>query len=306
MTIAVESSPSASAREVRPAGPHAAALARQSRHEQYRLLALTAPALLLIGAVALAPIGWLFGQSFVGPGGATLVHYERLLHPSYQLTLTTTFQLAFLVTGICLLLGYPLAYLASQLSSRAATAILLCVLFPFWTSLLVRTYAWLVLLQRKGLVNTWLEGLGVIEEPLRLVHNFTGTAIGMTHIMLPFMVLPLYAAMKSISPDYLRAAANLGASPVKAFWQIFVPLSFPGIAAGVVVVFVLSLGFYVTPALLGGGRVMMWAMQIERSIAVYADWGAASALGVVLLGMTLGILWLVSRLVGIGALVGRH
>jgi putative spermidine/putrescine transport system permease protein/spermidine/putrescine transport system permease protein len=285
---------------------HADALARQARHEQFKLLALTLPALALIGIVALGPIGWLFGLSFVGPDGMTLVHYERLLHPSYQLTLVTTFQLAFLVTAICLLLGYPLAYLASQLSQRAATIVLLCVLFPFWTSLLVRTYAWLVLLQRRGLVNTWLQSLGVIEEPLRLVHNFTGTAIGMTHIMLPFMVLPLYASMKAIRPDFMRAAANLGASPVQAFWQVFVPLSFPGIAAGLMVVFVLSLGFYVTPALLGGGRVMMWAMQIERSIAVYADWGAASALGVVLLAVTLGILWLVSRLAGVGNLVERQ
>lgn len=284
---------------------NAAALRRGERAEQWRLLALTVPALLLIGIVALAPIGWLSGLSVVGPQGLTLMHYERLIHPSYGLTLMTTFQLAVLVTVICLVIGYPLAYLAAQMSPRAASLVMLCVLFPFWTSLLVRTYAWLVILQRRGLVNTWLQKLGLIEEPLRLVHNFTGTLIGMTHIMLPFMVLPLYAAMKAISPDYLRAAANLGASPTRAFWQIYVPLSRPGIVAGAIVVFVLSLGFYVTPALLGGGRVMMWSMQIERSIAVYADWGAASALGVVLLVITLGILWLVSRIASLGALVER-
>lgn len=260
------------------------------------MLALTLPALVLVGFVVLIPIGWLFWLSFVDKSGFTLVHYQRLLHPTYLLTLRTTFELALTVTLVCLLLGYPLAYLASQLPRRWASLVLLCVLFPFWTSLLVRTYAWLVLLQRRGLVNTWLQKLGVIEEPLRLVHNFTGTAIGMTHIMLPFMVLPLYATMKTISEDYMRAAANLGASPIRAFWQIYVPLSFPGLAAGLIVVFVLSLGFYVTPALLGGGRVMMWAMQIERSTTVYADWGAASAMGVVLLVITLGILWLVSRL----------
>jgi len=167
----------------------------------------------------------------------------------------------------------------------------------------VRTYAWLVLLQRTGLINTWGMSLGLWTEPLPLVHNMTGTLIGTVHVMLPFMVLPLYAAMKAISPDYLRAAANLGASPTRAFWQIFVPLSLPGVVAGVVVVFVLSLGFYVTPALLGGGRVMMWAMQIERSIAVYSDWGAASALGVVLLVLTLGTLWLMARLAGLGTLL---
>ena len=277
-------------------GANEEALRRQAHGERRSMLALTLPALVLVGFVVLIPIGWLFWLSFVDKSGFTLVHYQRLLHPTYLLTLRTTFELALTVTLVCLLLGYPLAYLASQLPRRWASLVLLCVLFPFWTSLLVRTYAWLVLLQRRGLVNTWLQKLGIIEEPLRLVHNFTGTAIGMTHIMLPFMVLPLYATMKTISEDYMRAAANLGASPIRAFWQIYVPLSFPGLAAGLIVVFVLSLGFYVTPALLGGGRVMMWAMQIERSTTVYADWGAASAMGVVLLVITLGILWLVSRL----------
>ena len=277
-------------------GANEEALQRQAHGERRSMLALTLPALVLVGFVVLIPIGWLFWLSFVDKSGFTLVHYQRLLHPTYLLTLQTTFELALTVTLVCLLLGYPLAYLASQLPRRWASLVLLCVLFPFWTSLLVRTYAWLVLLQRRGLVNTWLQKLGIIEEPLRLVHNFTGTAIGMTHIMLPFMVLPLYATMKTISEDYMRAAANLGASPIRAFWQIYVPLSFPGLAAGLIVVFVLSLGFYVTPALLGGGRVMMWAMQIERSTTVYADWGAASAMGVVLLVITLGILWLVSRL----------
>jgi putative spermidine/putrescine transport system permease protein/spermidine/putrescine transport system permease protein len=279
-------------------GANEEALRRQAHGERRSMLALTLPALLLVGFVVLIPIGWLFWLSFVDKSGFTLIHYQRLLHPTYLLTLRTTFELAFTVTVVCLLLGYPLAYLASQLPRRWASLVLLCVLFPFWTSLLVRTYAWLVLLQRRGLVNTWMQKLGIIEEPLRLVHNFTGTAIGMTHIMLPFMVLPLYATMKTISDDYMRAAANLGASPIRAFWQIYVPLSFPGLAAGLIVVFVLSLGFYVTPALLGGGRVMMWAMQIERSTTVYADWGAASAMGVVLLVITLGILWLVSKLTG--------
>jgi len=277
---------------------NADALKRQAFREHSWLLSLSLPALLLVGCIVLAPIAWLFWRSFVGPDGFTLINYERMLDVSYGLTLLTTFELAFLVTGVCLLLGYPLAYLASQLSPRLASLLMLCVLFPFWTSLLVRTYAWLVLLQRRGVINTWLQDLGVIEQPLRLVHNFTGTSIGMVHIMLPFMVLPLYAAMKSIDESYMRAAASLGATPVQAFWQVFVPLTLPGLSAGTIVVFVLCLGFYVTPALLGGGRVMMWAMQIERSMAVYADWGAASALGVVLLVMTLGILWVFARLTG--------
>jgi ABC-type spermidine/putrescine transport system permease subunit I len=284
--------------------PNAAAFRKQEQSETATLAGLSIPGLLLIGVIALTPIAWLFWLSFRGKTGFTLEHYERLLHPNYMLTLQTTFELSFLVTAICVALGYPLAYLIAQVRPRLAALLMLLVLFPVWTSLLVRCYAWLVLLQRRGVVNTWLQDAGLIDTPLRLMHNFTGTTIGMTHIMLPFMVLPLYASMRSISHDYMRAAANLGASPVKAFWQVFVPLSLPGLYAGIIIVFVLCLGFYVTPALLGGGRVMMWSMQIERNVTYHSDWGAASALGVVLLVMTLGILWGVGRLIGFDRIVG--
>lgn len=284
--------------------PNEAAYRKRERGETTALAALTLPGLLLIGAIALAPIAWLFWLSFRSGSGFTLEHYERLLHPTYTLTLQATFELSFLVTAICIALGYPLAYLISQVRPRLAAILLLLVLFPVWTSLLVRCYAWLVLLQRRGVVNSWLQDMGLIEVPLRLMHNFTGTAIGMIHIMLPFMVLPLYATMRSINRDYTRAAANLGASPVQAFWHVFVPLSLPGLFAGIIIVFVLCLGFYVTPALLGGGRVMMWSMQIERNVTYHSDWGAASALGVVLLAMTLAILWGVGRLIGFDRIVG--
>jgi ABC-type spermidine/putrescine transport system permease subunit I len=284
--------------------PNEAAYRRRERSETTVLAALAVPGLLLIGAIALSPIAWLFWLSFRSGSNFTFEHYERLLHPTYTLTLQTTFELSFLVTAICIALGYPLAYLISQVRPRLAAFLLLLVLFPVWTSLLVRCYAWLVLLQRRGVVNSWLQDIGVIEAPLRLMHNFTGTTIGMVHIMLPFMVLPLYATMRSIDRDYMRAAANLGASPVRAFWDVFVPLSFPGLFAGIIIVFVLCLGFYVTPALLGGGRVMMWSMQIERNVTYHSDWGAASALGVVLLAMTLAILWGVGRLIGFDRIVG--
>ena len=288
------------------AGRNAAKYRTQERAEQWMLGSLALPGLLLIGIVALAPMAWLFWLSFRDASGMTLVHYARLLHPSYLITLRSTFELSLLVTIVSVLLGYPLAYVIAQARARVAALLLLLVLFPIWTSLLVRCYAWLVLLQRRGLVNTWLADLGLIDGPLPLMHNFTGTAIGMVHIMLPFMVLPLYASMRAINPDYMRAAANLGASPVKAFWQVFVPLAMPGLAAGVVIVFVLCLGFYVTPALLGGGRVMMWSMQIERNVSYYGDWGAASALGVVLLVLTLAILWLLGRAVGFDKLTGAR
>jgi putative spermidine/putrescine transport system permease protein/spermidine/putrescine transport system permease protein len=292
--------------EHNPSDDSGASLRAQARADNLKLASLALPGILLIGSIVAVPIAWLFWLSFRTAEGYTLAHYERLLHPSYLLTLQTTFELSFLVTAVCVLIGYPMAYLITQVRPRMAGLLLLFVLFPLWTSLLVRCYAWLVLLQRRGLVNEWLIDVGAIDSPLHLMHNFTGTTIGMVHIMLPFMILPLYASMRAISRDYMKAAANLGASPVQAFWQIYVPLSLPGLAAGIIIVFVLCLGFYVTPALLGGGRVMMWSMQIERNVTYYADWGAASALGVVLLVLTLGILWLVGRIIGFDRILGAR
>ena len=147
----------------------------------------------------------------------------------------------------------------------------------------MRTYAWLVLLQRNGIINQSLISAGFIDQPLQLAHNLTGSIIGMVHIMLPFLILPLYASMRTIDTDLIRAAIGLGSTPREAFWRVFLPMSLPGLFAGVVLVFILSLGFYVTPALLGGGRVQMLAQRIESTITIYSNWGAASALGVVLL-----------------------
>ena len=156
----------------------------------------------------------------------------------------------------------------------------------------------------RGLINEWGIGMGLWEEPLPLVHNLNGTLIGMVHIMLPFLVLPVYASMKAISNDFVKAAANLGATPMQAFWKVFFPLSLPGMFAGSLIVFVLSLGFYVTPAVLGGGRVIMVSMKITDIIEIHFNWGAASALGVVLLIMTLGILWAASRLLKLDKILG--
>ena len=282
-----------------------AALVADGRREQRNLLALTVPALGIVTLLLIVPVGWLFFLSFTGEHGQfSLEHYQRLAHPVYRKVLETTFSLSGLVTGICVLLGYPLAYLMSQVGARTRALMLICVMLPFWTSLLVRTYAWLVLLQRRGLINDWLKELGLIDMPLRLAHNFTGTAIGMVHIMLPFLVFPLFASMQAIDRDLMRAASNCGASPVKAFWQVWFPLTMPGLFAGIILVFVLCLGFYVTPAVLGGGRVVMWSMQIESNVALYANWGAASALGVVLLVVTLGILWSMNRLFRIDRVLG--
>ena len=211
----------------------------------------------------------------------------------------TTFKISLLTTIFCALLGYPLAYFMSQISRKWANICMIGVLIPFWTSLLVRTYAWLVLLQKKGLVNNVAIDLGLISEPIKFVHNTSGTLIGMVHIMLPFLILPLYANMRAIDPHCVKAAASLGATPTRAFWTVFFPLSIPGLLAGLLIVFVLCLGFYVTPAVLGGGKVIMAAMKISSNIELYFSWGAASALGVVLLVVTMVILFIASKLVSL-------
>ena len=279
---------------------NADALTDDARRESLTFLALCSPGLILVGLIIVLPIGWLFWLSLFDESGALSgANYARFFEQSsYVKTFITTFKVAFLVTALCVLIGYPVTYMLSQIPRRAASICMIFVVLPFWTSVLVRTYAWLVILQRKGLVNTWLIDLGVIDQPLPLAHNFAGVVIGMTHILLPFLVLPLYGSMKSIDSDYLRAGMNLGASPTATFWQIFFPLSLSGLAAGIVMVFVLCLGFFVTPALMGGGKVIMWAMRMEQTTSLYSNWGAGSALGVVLLAVTLGLLGLFQRLMG--------
>ena len=286
--------------------PNAQGLRRDRTWERLSLFGLGLPALLLVGITMLAPIAWLFSLSVVGDDGSfTWQHYARMLEqPSYARTFRTTFEVSLLTTAICVLLGYPLAYFLSQLPRRAANLCMIAVLLPFWTSLLVRTYAWLVLLQRQGLINKWGMGLGLWDEPLALVHNLTGTLIGMVHIMLPFMILPVYGSMRAIDRDYLKAASNLGAGPVRAFWTVFFPLSLPGLSAGAVIVFILCLGFYVTPAVLGGGKVIMISNRIANDVELFFNWGAASALGVVLLVLTLAFLFLASRVLRIDRVLG--
>ncbi|WP_227268710.1 ABC transporter permease [Roseobacter weihaiensis] len=285
---------------------NAAGLRRDARLERLKLFGLSSPALLLVLVILVIPVGWLFYVSFIGANGQfSLENYERMItRKSYARIFVTTFQVSLLTTGLCILIGYPLAYFLSQLPSRLASLCLITVLLPFWTSLLVRTYAWLVLLQKRGLVNDWGISLGLWEEPIKMVHNMTGTLIGMVHIMLPFLILPLYSTMKSINRDYMNAAANLGASPRRAFWNVFFPLSTPGLFAGSLMVFILCLGFFVTPAVLGGGRVIMVSMQIVSNIELFVNWGAASALGVVLLVLTMAILWIASRFLRLDQIAG--
>jgi ABC-type spermidine/putrescine transport system permease subunit I len=276
------------------------ALAKDRRRENAQLFRLALPALAIVIILMVAPIGWLFSLSFIGEtGGLSTENYSRIFtEGAYISIFVTTFKVALMVTAFCVLLGYPVAYVLTILPDRWAHLLILAVLVPFWTSLLVRTYAWLVLLQRRGVVNNTLDALGLIERPLALVNNTTGTVIGMVHIMLPFLIMPLYASMKSIDGNLMRAAANLGSSPGHAFRRVFLPLSMPGLIAGTMMVFVMCLGFYITPSLLGGGKVQMIAQRIEQSVSLYPTWGPASALAVVLLILTGGFLalsWLIVR-----------
>jgi ABC-type spermidine/putrescine transport system permease subunit I len=281
-------------------------LARGQRRERAQFIGLSLPATLLILVIVFLPLFWLSSLSFLDRGGnLSTENYQRLTGDLYIEAFVVTFQISAAVTALCVLLGYPLAYWLSRKPQQMANLLLICVLLPFWTAVLVRTYAWLVLLQRNGLINNTLLSLGIIDAPLQLAHNLTASIIGMVHIMLPFLVLPLYATMKSIDGDLVRAAVGLGSSPTEAFWRIFVPMSLPGLFAGVVLVFIMSLGFYVTPALLGGGRIQMLAQRIESTITIFSNWGAASALGVVLLLMALALVALLHRVFGLDKLFVR-
>lgn len=199
----------------------------------------------------------------------------------------TTFRIAGIVTLLTFVLGYPLAALLVHAKGRWQQVIIICVLLPFWTSVLVRTYAWMVLLGRRGLVNSALMTLGIIDAPVQLVFNSTGTIIGMTHIMLPYMVFPLYSVMNTIDAGLIKAAYNLGAKPWQAFLKIFFPLTLPGVFGGGLIVFVVSLGFFITPALLGGQKDIMVAVLIERQVMETLEWGLSAALSLILLTATL-------------------
>jgi putative spermidine/putrescine transport system permease protein len=275
------------------------------RREQRLMLALAMPALLVILLLVVLPVGWLAWQS-VYHNGFTLENYRRIWSEDiYWRSFALTFEISLLVTLLALLLGYPIAYAASVAPKRWGIIILALVVLPFWTSVLVRAYAWLALLQRTGVINQLLRQLGVIDEPLALVHNSFGTIVATLHILLPFMVLPLYATMQQIPRDLMQAGASLGAGPMLTFWRIFLPLSLPGVLAGSTLVFVLALGFYITPELLGGGRTIMISMLVSRNVELYDQWGAASAVGVVLLVAVGVIFFAVSRFIPLDRVLGQ-
>ncbi|MEO9651221.1 MAG: ABC transporter permease [Roseobacter sp.] len=212
-----------------------------------------------------------------------------------------TMFMSMVITFSCILLGYPVAWILANLPARTANLLMILVLLPFWTSLLVRTSAWKVMLQQQGVVNDTLVWLGVVADDSRLalINNQTGTIIAMTHILLPFMILPLYSVMKTIPPSYLRAAKSLGATNWTAFWRVYFPQSVPGIGAGSILVFILSIGYYITPEIVGGTTGTFISNRIAYHISSSLNWGLAAALGAILLAVVLGLYWAYDKIVGI-------
>ncbi|MBW4706953.1 ABC transporter permease [Roseobacter sp. YSTF-M11] len=232
------------------------------------------------------------------PDGAEMRPENEQLY--IKLFIRTLFM-SLVITGSCILLGYPVGWILANLPARTANLLMILVLLPFWTSLLVRTSAWKVMLQQQGVINDTLVWLGVVADDSRLalINNQTGTIIAMTHILLPFMILPLYSVMKTIPPSYLRAAKSLGATNWTAFWRVYFPQSVPGIGAGSILVFILSIGYYITPELVGGTTGTFISNRIAYHISSSLNWGLAAALGAILLAVVLGLYWAYDRIVGI-------
>jgi len=258
------------------------------------LLALAAlPAMAFLLVFYLLPMALLLLQSIED---GSLSAYEKALTDSlYVGVLIDTMLIAAYVSIACLLLGYPVAYLMASAPAPWPTVGIVFVLLPFWTSILVRTYGWMVLLGRNGIVNRALLELGVISDPLPLLNNTAGVLIGMVHVLLPYMVFPIYAVMRRVDPGLIAAAEGLGAPGWQIFRRVYFPLTLPGVLAGVTLVYILSIGFFITPALLGGGRVIMIAVLIEVQVRQFLNWGFAGALSAVLLAATLLVYLLLRR-----------
>jgi putative spermidine/putrescine transport system permease protein len=273
-----------------------------SRHTVYWLVVL--PALLMLVLLYLVPLGNVLLTSVTDPRPG-LDNYELLFtSTSVQKSLLTTVRIAAVTTIFALLLGYGVAYAMRAASTRTQRLMLVLVLLPFWISILVRSFAWIALLGTQGPLNAALVAWGIVDEPVALVRNETGVLIGMIHVMVPYAVLTLYANMRGIDVGLVAAARSLGASRWQAFRMVFLPLTAPGLVGAGLLVFILSLGFYITPALLGGGKVLMIAEYVAVQINDTLRWGLGTMLAATLMIAVLGILWALSRVVDVKRLFG--
>jgi mannopine transport system permease protein len=268
-------------------------------------LLLATPFLLVLLLAFLLPLGTLLRESLFVPH-FTFEHYQKVFdQPVYLRVMYRTVRISVLVTIISLLLGYPLAALMARSRGLMLNLLLVAVLLPLWTSVLVRTYAWLVLLQKNGVINELLSGLGIIHEPMQLLRTEGAVVLAMSHVLLPFVVLPLYASLRAIPDDYVRAAKMLGANAFATFRHVTLPLSMPGVASGSLMVFLLSLGFFVTPALIGGPQQMMLASLVQQQVTELLNWPFAGAIIGVLLFFVLVLVVVFNRVVRLDRFVGQ-
>ncbi|WP_052261945.1 ABC transporter permease [Leisingera sp. ANG-M1] len=275
--------------------PSAAQLKWLERRERLVFLAFLAPALLFLVLMFLVPLGMFLSQSLFDPH-FTLENYQKAFtRPVYMKILWRTLVVSGETTLICLLIGYPVAFVMAHGSDRVKMMVTALVLIPFWTNILVRMFAWMALLGRNGVINRGLMETGLTDAPIPMLFNQFSVTIGMVHFMLPYMILPLYSVMTNIPQSLMDAAANLGANTRRTFLRVYLPLSLPGIGAGVLLVFILSLGFFVTPALLGGPQNTMLAQIIELEINDSVDWGFGAALSTILLVLTVALYALYDR-----------
>ncbi len=278
--------------------------ARLERRRQLLCLGLAAPALLALGVFLFYPVVRLLLRSVFDPS-PTLDNYVRAFAvPQYLGVLWYTLQTSVTVTILCLVLGYPLAYALAEARGSARSVMLVFLLLPFWTSIMVRTYAWMVILGDQGLINTWLLQLGIISRKLPLLFNSFAVHVGMVHYLLPFAVLPMFSIMVRLDRTLLRAAQSLGAGPWHVFWRVYLPLSLPGVLAGALLVFILATGFFVTPSQLGGRSDVMVAQLIQLQIMRFTNWGFGGALAVLLLVLVALALLLYSRVGRLSTLWG--
>lgn len=288
------------------APPAAAAPSRRGEVPLAASLLLVAPLVLLLGWAFFLPIGRLLLTSVTEPT-LNVDNYVRMIaEPLYSRVIVRTLWIALLSTLITLLLGYPVAALMARRGSLVTRIATVCVMVPLWTSVLVRSYAWIILLDRKGIINNALIDWHVIAAPLKMLYTEGAVLMAMSHVLLPFMILPIYSALRSLPEDLPRAAANLGAGRIRTFFQVVLPLSLPGVFAGCLIVFVMALGFYITPALVGGPRTLMIATLISQQAMDLLNWPFAGAISFVLLALSLGITVLFKRLLRLERVVAHE
>jgi ABC-type spermidine/putrescine transport system permease subunit I len=281
-----------------------------SRAPRDRTLLLMVPAWAMLIVMFLVPLTLFFVRTFMEFDGTTAEFIgqaqDLLFSQPYLTALGTTNWIALIVTVTVLLIGYPIAYYLTTAKGIGVRIVVLSIVLPYFTSIIVRTFSWMVLLGEHGLVNEALLAAGLIGHPLPLMYNRLGVLIGMSYVLLPYMVLTLYAAMRAIDPSLMRAASSLGATGFYAFWRVYFPLSLHGVVSGGLIVYILSIGFFITPALMGGQHDIMIAMLIDRALEVAVDWPSAALMSLTLLVVTMVLYAIYYRITDIRRLIGAR